>query len=133
LETKAVLDTSILVDFVRNKDGAVENIRKLSEAYELCMTDINVFELFYGAYISKNTDKNLAAVKGLIGTLLVFNTSNESMEISARIASELDRKGEKLEMRDVFIAGICLLHSCPIITRNKNHFERAGVKVAEEI
>lgn len=129
METKVVLDTSLLIDIIRNKDDAAQRVFEFSQKYELCTTDINIFELYYGAYISRNTDKNLAAVKGLIGTLLTFNTSSDSMEISAKIASELDKKGEKIELKDIFIGGICLLHSCPIITHNKKHFESLGVKI----
>ena len=129
METKVILDTTVLVDFIRNKEDAVSFVKNLSEKYEICTTDINVFELYYGAYLSKQTDKNVAAVKGIVNTLIVFSTTEESMEISAKLLADLDKKGQKIEIKDVLVAGICLLNSCPIATQNKKHFERMGVKI----
>lgn len=129
METKVILDTSVLVDFIRNNQDAVSFVKSLSEKYDICTTDINIFELYYGAYLSKQTDKNLAAVKGLINTTLVFSTTIESMEISAKILADLDKKGQKIEIKDVLIAGICLVNTCPVATQNKKHFERMGVKI----
>ena len=129
METKVILDTSVLVDFIRNKEDTISFVRNLSEKCEICTTDINVFELYYGAYLSKQIDKNVAAVKGLINTVLVFSTTAENMEVSAKILADLDRKGQKIEIRDVLIAGVCLVNSCPIATQNKKHFERMGIKI----
>src|SRR3989338_4963437 len=131
METKVILDTTVLVDFIRNKEDAVSFVKNLSEKHEICTTDINVFELYYGAYLSKQTDKNVAAVKGIINIIIVFSTTEESMEISAKLLAELVKKGQKIEIKDVLVAGICLLNSCPIATQNKKHFERMGVKIIE--
>jgi tRNA(fMet)-specific endonuclease VapC len=131
METKVILDTTVLVDFIRNKENAVSFVKNLSEKYEICTTDINVFELYYGAYLSKQTDKNVAAVKGMVNTIIVFSTTKESMEISAKLLANLDKKGQKIEVKDVLVAGICLLNSCLIATQNKKHFEHMGVKIIE--
>jgi len=129
METKVILDTSILVDFIRNKEDAISFVNSLSEKYEVCTTDINVFELYYGAHISNRVDGNAAIVKGLLSTFHVFSTTIESAEISAKILADLDKNGQKIEIKDVLIAGICLINSCPIATYNKRHFERMNVKV----
>ena len=66
METKIILDTTVLVDFIRNKESAVSFVRNLSEKCEICTTDINVFELYYGAYLSKQVDKNVAEKDGFV-------------------------------------------------------------------
>lgn len=129
MEAKVILDTSVLVDFVRNRENAVSFIKNISEKHEICTTDINVFDLYYGAYLGKQADKNVAAVKGLLNTVLVLSTTQESMEIAAKILADLDRRGQKIEIKDVLVAGICLTNSCPIATSNKKHFERMGVRI----
>ena len=131
METKVILDSSIMVDFIRNREDAISFVKTLSEKYEICTTDINVFELYYGAYLSDQADKNVAAVKGLINTILVFSTTRESMETSAKILADLDKKGQKIEIKDVLVAGICLVNSCLIATLNRKHFERMNVKIIE--
>lgn len=131
MEAKIVLDTSILVDFTRNRGDAVSLVKSLSEKYEVCTTDINIFELFYGAYLSNQAGKNVASVKGIVGTIQVFSTTPESMEIAAKILADLDKKGKKIEIKDILVVGICLFNSCAIATKNKEHFERMGVKLVE--
>jgi|SRR3989338_9393154 len=131
METKIILDTSILVDFIRNREDAISYVRDLSEKHDVWTTDINVFELYYGAYLTKHPDKNAAAVKGMVSNLNVFSTTQESMEIAGKLFADLEKKGQKIELRDVMIAGICLLNSCPVATHNKKHFERMNVKIAE--
>ena len=129
MESKAILDTSVLVDFVRNNESVVSLIKNLSEKCEVCTTDITLFELYYGAFLSAKADKNIASVKGLQNTMYVFSISPESAEISAKILADLKKKGQKIEIRDVLIAGICLVNSCPVVTYNKKDFERMGVKI----
>ena len=133
METKVIVDTTVLVDFIRKKNEAVSFMKQLSEKYKICTTDINVFELYYGAYLSKQTDKNLAVVKGLLDTIFVFSTTPKSMEISAKILANLDEKGEKIKLKHILVAGICLVNSCPILTDNKKHFERTGVDLFSDI
>ena len=131
METKVVLDSTLLVDFMRKKEHAIAAVNKLSEGYELCTTAINVFELFYGANLGSNIEKNIAATKGMLNTLTVFNTNQESMETAGRLLAGLEKKGQKIEIRDVLIAAICLSNSLPIVTANKKHFESTGVNMIE--
>lgn len=132
METQIVIDSTLLVDFVRGREIAISLISKLKENHEVCTTDINVFELYYGVYKSELREKNIAAVKELISSMTVFGTSRESMEISAKIFSELGKTGQILDLKDVLVAGICLANSCQIVTDNKKHFERTGVKIFQQ-
>ena len=132
MEAKVILDTSVIVDFVRKKKEAIDFINNLLENYEVCTTDINVFELYYGAHISDRSDNNVAILKGFLSNIHVFGTTSESAEISAKILAELDKKGQKIEIKDILVAGICLINSCSIVTLNKKHFERMNVKIFEE-
>ena len=132
METKVVLDTTVLIDAGRNTNNNIQSkMQILSQNYELCTTGINVFEFYHGAYLSHKADKNIPIVKGILQTLKILNTDIESMEIAGKIMAELDKKGQKMGFRDVLIAGICLTHACPIITSNKKDFERLGVKIIE--
>ena len=131
MEAKIVLDTTILIDFLRNTEYAISKIEKLSQDNELFTTDINIFELYYGAYIAKDSLENVASIKGLIDTLTILNTDADSMEIAGKLLAELAKKGNLIEFRDALIAGICLKNSLPIITANKKDFEKTGVKIIE--
>ena len=93
-------------------------------------TDINAFELYHGAYKSKNVEKNLASVKGLLNTLFLVNTSEDSMEVAGKLLAEMDRKGITINVKDALIAAMCLVGSYSLLTRNKKNFANiTGIKI----
>jgi predicted nucleic acid-binding protein len=62
---KMVLDTDVLVDFLRGSRSGVDFIKRLkAEGAELLTTSINIFELAWGAYkigrVKIETISNLA-------------------------------------------------------------------------
>ena len=123
METRVIVDSDILVNFLRGKAEEIELIRKLSAEKILGTTDINAFELYHGAYKSDKQDENLAAAKGLLNSLFLVNTSEDCMEMAAKIIADLEKKGQVMEIRDLFIGSICLVNSFPLLTKNKKHFE----------
>jgi len=125
MEAKVIIDTTVLVDFLRDKKYAKNAIQELiHEENSLHTTDINAFELYHGAYKSRRQDKNLASVKGILNSLTLLSTTEDSMEIAGKTAAELDRKGEKIEIRDLLIGSIALVEGCSVLTNNRKHFER---------
>lgn len=120
---KIIVDSDVLIDFLKNIPQTIEKIKELKEDNELGTTDINAFELYLGAYKSKKQEKELADVKGLLNTLFLSSTNEDSMEIAAKILSDLEKKGRPIALRDLFIGAICLTNSFRILTRNKKHFE----------
>lgn len=132
MEDRIVVDSDILVNFLRNKEKEVELLKKMSEEVTLATTDINAFELYYGAYKSSRQDENLAATKGLLNSLLLLSTSEDSMEMAGMIITDLEKKGKAIEIRDLLIGSICLTNSLTLLTSNKRHFENMeGLKIIE--
>lgn len=83
-----VIDTNILIDLLRNKESTVSKIKELEKNEELATTDINAFELYFGAYNSKDNEKNIASTKGLLKTMILLHTQEESMETAGRIFAQ---------------------------------------------
>jgi len=122
---KVIIDTTILVDFLRGKEYAKNSMEELiGKGSSLHTTDINAFELYHGAYKSRRQDKNLASVKGVLNSLTLLSTTEDSMEIAGKTAADLDKKGEKIEIRDLLIGSIALVEGCSVLTNNRKHFER---------
>ena len=118
-----ILDTNIIIDFMRGNKEVVNRLRGLNEKYALATTDVSVFELYKGAYKSKSREKNLTIVKGLIDNLLLISADKGSMEVAAKISVDLEKKGRTIDIRDLFIGSICLANSCKLLTRNVKDFE----------
>ena len=59
-----VLDTTILIDSIREKSTAIRKIIELEEAGEtVCITEINALEFYRGAYFPKKSDKKIRSIK----------------------------------------------------------------------
>ena len=118
-----VLDTTALVNHLRSADQK-SIVTRLEGKTQLATTIINIFELYYGAYKSREVKRNLAAVKGLRSTLQVFNLTEASAERAGKILAHLEAKGRPLDPRDLFVASICLEQGFAVLTDNTEHFKR---------
>ena len=124
VEDGLIVDTDILIDLLRKKDYAVSLVKKFEEESELATSAINAFELYRGAYKSRNQEKNLASVKGLLNSLRMLNTDEDSMEMAGRITASLERDGNMIDIRDLLIALIALVNGFGVLTNNVAHFKR---------
>jgi tRNA(fMet)-specific endonuclease VapC len=118
-----VIDTDFLIDLLRDKEHAVRKIRDLERKEELATTDINAFELYFGAYNSRDKTRNISSTKGLLKTLTLLHTREESMETAGRIFAQRRSKGKMIEIRDLLIAAIALQDGYKLLTNNREHFE----------
>lgn len=123
--TRICLDTTFLIDLLRDLPAVVEKARELKEARsDLSTTSINAFEAYIGAIHSANP-KRLATLEALLGDLRILLLGKAEAEMSASIMVDLMRSGKTIEMRDALIAGCMLKSSCrSIVTRNAQDFSR---------
>jgi predicted nucleic acid-binding protein len=124
MENSVCLDTDILIDFLRNKGEVVDWIIKNEEKNVFSTTIINLFELYFGAYKSQNFQDKISAVKKLEEKLKIIYFSEKSAETAGRIGAELEKKGNLIDKRDLFIGTIALTEGYAIKTNNKKHFSR---------
>lgn len=124
MEDKICLDTDFLVNFLRNSNEEVEFIKKNEVDKDLATTIINLFELYYGAYKSKETQNNLKAVSFVLNRINILNFSDESVKKAGEMLAKLEKEGKPIEFRDLFIGTIALVNDYSIKTKNIKHFSR---------
>ena len=124
MENKICLDTDFLVNFLRNSKEEAEFIKKNETENELATTYINLFELYYGAYKSQETENNLKAISLLLNRLNVLNLSEDSTKKAGEILVKLEKEGKTIDFRDLFIGTIALVNNYTIKTNNIRHFNR---------
>ena len=124
MEDRLIVDTDILIDLLREKDYAISLVKEFEEELELATSAINAFELYRGAYKSRNQEKNLASVKGLLNSLRMLNTDEDSMEMAGKIIASLERDGNMIDIRDLLIASIALVNGFGVLTNNVAHFNK---------
>ena len=120
-----VLDTDILVNILRRKNRG-EQWKDFLKDKSIAFTTITAFELFIGAEISKKYDQNMKAIKSLIQQFPVLPLSIKSSYIAATIYSDLQKKGQMIELNDIYIAAVTLEHGAELATENVNHYQRVS-------
>ncbi|KKU64223.1 MAG: hypothetical protein UX87_C0009G0020 [Candidatus Amesbacteria bacterium GW2011_GWA1_47_16] len=114
---KLVIDTSILIDYLRGGMKWEELLGRLEKDTELYLPTIVIFELFSG----KSTSKPEIAKK--INEFLSFFQKVELTEGIARRAGELFRDMNKnLGAPDYIIAASAIELNATLVTLNISHF-----------
>jgi len=119
------LDTSFVIELVKGSERATGFIKNTEAEYAL--SAITVFELLVG---SRSEDKLLSKMRPFV--LLDFDAG--ASVIAGRIYKKLREQGTSLDMRDVFIASVCIKNDFELLTLNAKHFERLkkhGLKLVE--
>jgi len=124
-----IVDTDILIDYLQGLTPVVRQVKDLATEGRLKTTAISLFELLSGATDGRRGD----AARSLAEIVDVLPLDRKSAIAAARIRRELDASGQAIGMGDSLIAGICLAHDLPLLTRNKRHFARVRDLVLVEI
>ncbi len=124
-----IIDTSVLIDALHRKQAALRKIIELEETGEtLCTTQINVLELYKGAYSPSKSEAGLEKVKKLLDAFVILTIDEDAYEIFGELSSELRRRGEAFGDFDELIASIALANGA-IIVSGDSHFRRVpGLK-----
>ncbi len=123
MEDEICLDTDILADFLRDKPYAIEWIKQ-NQKKTLATTVINMFELYYGAYKSNNSEKNFNSVNELKNQLLILDFDDRAAQRAAKIFRELEKNGKIIDIKDILIGSVVLVNDFSFKTNNKKDFER---------
>jgi predicted nucleic acid-binding protein len=70
----------LLFGLLRNKLNDVQLIRKIE--VEIATTTINAFEIYFGAYKSRNVKRNLTSAKGFLSTIKLLPFDDNRAELA---------------------------------------------------
>ena len=124
------LDTSFIVDLLRGKEEALQKLAEMeAEEIPLSTTEINVLELYRGAYLSRKTHQNLEEIKKLLECFQVLELEESVYEVFASLSANLLSKGRSIGAFDELIAAIVLCYDEKIVTRDNHFKEVPGIEV----
>jgi len=122
---KVCFDTDFLVALLRNKSEAVRKAEEYDSLNaEISTTSMNAFEIYLGAFRSKDAARNVKQADELLNSISTLALTLESSRRSSEILSELLRTGTPIDLRDAIIAGIALVSGYTLVTKNIEHFRR---------
>ena len=122
-----VLDTDIIIDFMKGKPGIVSTIESLHELYTTVTT---LSELSYGFYSSQKSQKKMDDILEFMDSVKILGIGIPTSFKFGEIKAHLKSIGKLVDDFDILIASACIVHNCQLVTRNKKHFENIkGLKI----
>lgn len=130
---KFLLDTNIVVDFLRGKKPIVEKIGRILPQ-GIGVSAISLAELYHGAYKSSRPKYNLEKVEEFISVpgISVVDLDKQIAKNYGKMLADLEKNGVKLAEIDVMIAATAGEMELTILTGDKKHFARLvkfGIKI----
>lgn len=115
---KILIDTDVLIDFLRKKDAAKRVLESALQSGDLYLSVITVAELFAGmrSAEAKTTEELIAGF-----TLISVDDS------IARRAGELRRRHPTVLLPDCLIAASALQEECLLLTGNRKDYPFEGL------
>lgn len=125
---KYIIDTNTWIEYFKHRNGVPERMDKES-LENLCVSEVTIAELLYGAVHSKNVDRHLLEVRELQRDITVLPIS-DALEDYADIRHSLTSKGTIVEDFDMLIGATARHYGLIVVTDNLKHFTpMPGVKV----
>lgn len=132
MEDTIIVDTDILVNLLRKEPKTIEWLESHKDSFSLATTAINIFELYTGVYKSSEANKNIKDVKDVIERFRIIEFNTKSAREAGKQRALLEKQGQVIDIRDIFIGAIAISENIPIKTNNIKHFSRIdGLKLSE--
>jgi len=126
------LDTSIIIEFLRNKMPAVMGLIKESEPKDFMIPLIVYAELLLGAEKSENPKKRYKEVEAFCSLMTIVEPDKQCAREYAQIRADLESRGRKIGPNDLLIAATARAHHAILVTNNSREFCRVkGLEVEE--
>ncbi|MGB9841547.1 MAG: type II toxin-antitoxin system VapC family toxin [Candidatus Bathyarchaeales archaeon] len=123
---RVCLDTDILIDYLRKPSPEVRHVMEcvFEKKLNACITSINAFEIWFGAYLAPEKAKLAQCTEEFLGQMEVVDFNYESAVEAGRVLADLRKRGEPIEIRDLFVGCICKVNGMALVTRNLKHYTR---------
>ncbi len=125
-----LLDANAVIALLNDKDSRPAQRARQNKPGDLCISVIVSHELFYGAFKSQRSARNVALVESLQFEVLDFD--KEDARQAGEIRAALALKGTPIGPYDVLIAGQAMARNLILVTHNTDEFGRVpGLQVED--
>ncbi|MBE7213408.1 MAG: type II toxin-antitoxin system VapC family toxin [Gluconacetobacter diazotrophicus] len=118
-----LLDTNLCIRVIRDRPVEVR-ARFNAEADGLCISDVVLYELLYGAERSARPAENRQVVERFAARLSVLPFDSDAATHAAEIRADLERRGQVIGGYDLMIAGHARSRGLVVVTGNLREFGR---------
>lgn len=118
-----LLDTNLCIRVLRDRPQGLR-ARFNENAEALCLSDVVLYELLYGAERSNDPPRVRREVEHFVARLAVLPFDSEAAAHTAEIRSALERQGCVIGPYDLMIAGHARSRGLVVVTGNLKEFDR---------
>lgn len=123
-EPQLVVDTDVIIDYLR---GRTTILQTALMQYECAITAVTLYEL---EAVAVRSQRQQRLIELLLSMVDVLPFDRQAAHLAADIWRTLEAQGRGIGLPDTLLAGICLAHGSPLLTRNLDHFRRVpGLRV----
>ncbi len=127
-----ILETSFIIDFLRNESNSVSKMKELKDNYiSIQVTSPSIFELWSGVTSLEHSESKIKKLSEFIQGQIILNLDAESAVRSGTIHGNLVKTGREIDVEDCMIAGIAMRNNIPVLAKDK-HFKRIEGLIVEE-
>jgi predicted nucleic acid-binding protein len=121
---KILLDTSVLIDVLRRRNGRCEALAVLVRAHEsLATTSLNIAELYAGMRPGEE-----ASTEALLDGLECFDVTGAA-RLGGKLKNQWSKRGRTLSLADALIAAIAIEERCALLTDNRKDFPMSELQL----
>jgi tRNA(fMet)-specific endonuclease VapC len=121
---KYLVDTNILIFLCNSRSKKLEERFKKHDPDEFLISSITVGELIYGAYKSRQKDKNIEAIIKILSPFTAIDFDSKDAWEYGEIRAELESKGKIIGGNDMLIAAQARQRGLKVITNNTREYKR---------
>jgi predicted nucleic acid-binding protein len=118
-----LLDSDIIIWYLRGKPEIVELVQDLQKEGTLGISPLSGMEIQLGARKSEEKATNM-----LLDALREYVVTNEIAYLAASYIKEYKSKGITLDFVDAIIAATCRINDLILVTLNVEHYPMSEVK-----
>jgi tRNA(fMet)-specific endonuclease VapC len=115
--SRVAADTNAVIDFTR---GERVSPPQLQDNDEVVLPLPVLSELFAGAHMSEQIDRNLASVDYLLFAWSVVTPDLETARVYGALRARLRQSDlRQSKVNDLWIAALCIQHNLPLLTNDR--------------
>jgi predicted nucleic acid-binding protein len=115
---RLLLDTSVLIDVLRSRQGRRELLAELARSgHSLATTALNVAEVFAGMRPEEQKQ-----TEALLDVLDCYALTRTAGQLAGTLKNKWARRGRTLTLADAIVAAVALEQGCTLMTDNRKDF-----------
>lgn len=117
------IDTDIIIDFTKDREPYATYLDFVHAHFNCFITTVSIYELYFGVeYAGGKKEREI--LDNLLDGFTILSLDVHAAKISASIDAKLNKSGQRLTIKDILIASICIANDVPLLTQNTSHFSR---------